>query len=87
LLYTTFLISVSFLAYLSAVYIASASAACLALTVTSYNPLPSAYNLMCKGIVYPLAFYQLDIQAGIFQSFISYAVNFLGGDLFITGKF
>jgi hypothetical protein len=40
---------------------------------------------MCKGIVYPLAFFQFEMHGGIFQSYISFTVNFLGGDLIIVG--
>ena len=47
--------------------------------------LPSAPILMWMGIVYPLEFFQFEIQGGIFQSSMSFLVSFLGGDLRIWG--
>lgn len=40
---------------------------------------------MCSGIVYPFAFYQLEMQAGILNASMSSLVNFRGGDLMMTG--
>lgn len=47
--------------------------------VQVYRALPSAAILYSRGRVYPLAFFQLEIHGGIFQSFMSLAVSFLGG--------
>lgn len=80
-----FLSSTSFLAYFSAVYIESANYANFSLIDVSCKLLPSACNLICRGIVYPLAFFQFEMQGGIFQSYISFTVSFLGGDLIMVG--
>ena len=80
-----FLCSVSFLACLSAAYNESLIYACRALIAVSWRFLPSAWSRICSGIVYPLAFFQFEIHAGIYQSFMSWGVSFLGGDRIITG--
>ena len=53
--------------------------------VVSCSPLPSACSRICRGTVYPAAFFQFEMQAGTFQSFWSWAVSCRGGDLRMTG--
>lgn len=66
---------------LSATYKAFTNSACFSLIVLSYSiVLPSAFNLISKGIVYPLWFFQFETQAGIFQSSWSCWVSFLVGE-------
>jgi hypothetical protein len=48
--------------------------------VTSCNPRPSAAKRLSSGIVYPFAFFQLDIQGGIIHSCCSLAVTLRGGE-------
>ena len=51
---------------------------------TSCSPRPSAASRLSSGIVYPLMFFQLEMQGGIFQSFWSLTVILRGGEC-ITG--
>ena len=48
------------------------------------NPLPSAANLLSKGTVYPLAFFQFETHGGIFHSFCSFTLTLRVGEC-ITG--
>ena len=62
---------------------ASENLANLSLTVCWVKDLPSAYNLISSGMVYPLEFFQFEMQGGIFQFFWSYTVIFRCGECII----
>ena len=59
----------------SAMYSDSDSLAKFSLMCTCCKPLPSAANRLSNGIVYPFAFFQLEMQGGIFQSACSCTVT------------
>ncbi len=54
------------------------------LMAVSCRPRPSAARRLSRGMVYPLAFFQLLMQGGIFQSCCSLALTARGGEC-ITG--
>lgn len=68
----------------SATYSASVNLAKLSLMAVSWRPRPSAARRLSRGMVYPLAFFQLEMQGGIFQSCCSRTLTARGGEC-ITG--
>mmetsp|Transcript_52114 Transcript_52114/g.110763 ORF Transcript_52114/g.110763 Transcript_52114/m.110763 type:complete len:395 (+) Transcript_52114:730-1914(+) len=77
---TAALVRTSSLACLSATYRLSDRTANWGLIVaSSLSPLPSAARRLSKGMVYPLVFFQLDMQAGTLHASRSSLDNFSGG--------
>lgn len=73
-------ISTASRALFSATYSDSDRRAKLSLICTSCSPRPSAASRLSSGMVYPLAFFQLEMQGGIFQSIWSLTVTGRGGE-------
>mmetsp|Transcript_29773 Transcript_29773/g.64474 ORF Transcript_29773/g.64474 Transcript_29773/m.64474 type:complete len:236 (+) Transcript_29773:488-1195(+) len=79
--FTTALILTSSLACRSATYKLSLKVAKLVLmVVSSLSPLPSAAKRLSSGMVYPLVFFQLLIQAGMFHCSLSSFDSFSEGE-------